>query len=116
MDCREARHLLDQGITPGSTSPERAALGFHLARCPACRTYRAMLQERLLANLLSLDAKPAPKAARPVTPPSDGERVRASFVQALWYAGLALLGAIVLAVVIVLGQAVLSIYHIHQNV
>jgi LCP family protein required for cell wall assembly len=75
-----------------------------------------MLQERLLANLLSLGPKPSPKAARPVTAAPGSPRLRASFVQALWYAGLALIGAIILAVVIMLGQAALSIYHIHQNV
>jgi len=40
MDCREARRLLDQGVTPGSASADRAMLGFHLAGCPACRAYR----------------------------------------------------------------------------
>ena len=51
-ECREARQLIDQGVAPGSTRPERRALGFHLARCAACRAYRAQQNNTLLATLL----------------------------------------------------------------
>jgi LCP family protein required for cell wall assembly len=118
MDCREARRLLDQGVIPGSHSAERAALGFHLASCPDCRAYRATLQEHLLAKLLLTTPKPAPKA--PPTGlsdrPPERRQLRTALVQALWYAGIGLIAAIVLGVGIVLGQAALSIYHTHRNV
>jgi LCP family protein required for cell wall assembly len=52
LDCREARRLIDRGVPPGSTRPERRALGFHLAGCVACRTYRAHNNNDLLAALL----------------------------------------------------------------
>jgi LCP family protein required for cell wall assembly len=65
MDCREARRLLDAGITPGSSTSERAALGFHLAGCEACRSYRAGPDDQLLLNEL-LAALPA--ASRSVIP------------------------------------------------
>jgi len=123
MDCREARRLLDLGVAPGSASAERATLGFHLAGCPSCRDYRKNLQEHLLASLLAHSATPLdrtpplqaaehPEAA--ATPP-EPER-RSPIAQALWYAGLSVVAAIALGVVIVLGQAALSLYHIHQNV
>ena len=41
MDCVEARRLIDAGLRPSSTTPQRAALGFHLARCAGCRAYSA---------------------------------------------------------------------------
>lgn len=68
MDCREARRLLDQGVTPGSARPERAALGFHLAGCAPCRAYRAGGTDALLAALLlepTPEAPPPPRRARP---------------------------------------------------
>jgi LCP family protein required for cell wall assembly len=52
LECREARQLIDWGVSPGSTRPERRALGFHLARCAACRAYRAQQNDTLLATLL----------------------------------------------------------------
>ncbi|MGQ9826959.1 MAG: LCP family glycopolymer transferase [Roseiflexus sp.] len=60
LECREARRLIDQGVSPGSTRPERRALGFHLARCAACRTYRAQKNDTLLASLLEAPLCPAP--------------------------------------------------------
>lgn len=64
MDCSAARRLIDSGVSPGSTNPERAALGFHLAGCPQCRAYRAMGGERgLLAALLADVAAPAAVSA-----------------------------------------------------
>lgn len=70
MDCREARRLLDEGVTPGSSTPGRAALGFHLAGCAACRGYAAHPQDqRLLAELLAAPTRnqqpvPAPQTRR----------------------------------------------------
>jgi polyisoprenyl-teichoic acid--peptidoglycan teichoic acid transferase len=116
MDCREARRLLDQGVIPGSTSAERATLGFHLAGCADCRGYRAALQERLLADLLSNQPRPAPRVPVSTTPAASRPRRRLSPSQVLRYATFGLLTAFVLSAVIVLGQATLSIYHIHQSV
>jgi LCP family protein required for cell wall assembly len=132
MDCREARRLLNQGVTPGSASPERTALGFHLAVCSGCRDYRKNLQNDLLAALLAHDPGPAQAAAPPPAadqprraaevqasasdaPPGSQPR-RSSLSRALWYAGLGVIAAILLGVAIVAGQAALSLYHIRQNV
>lgn len=53
MECDEARQLLDRGVQPGTDAPVRTLLGFHLAQCPACRTYHAESASQLLQNLLS---------------------------------------------------------------
>jgi LCP family protein required for cell wall assembly len=116
MDCHEARRLLDRGVNPGSASPERTTLGFHLTGCPACRAYRAAAQEQLLADLLTQDTQPIAYVP-PKTQPSQAEaRPRNPLSQALWYAALGIIAAIGLGIVIVLGQAALSVYHIRQNV
>ena len=116
MDCQEARRLLDRGVIPGSASPERATLGFHLAGCPACRAYRATVQERLLADLLAREAQPIANAPHDAAPAAAEIRPGTPISRALWYVALGVLTAIGLGVVIVLGQAALSVYHIHQNV
>ncbi len=66
LDCNEARRLINRGITPGSTRSDRRALGFHLARCPACRAYRMHSSDEMLTSLLEtpLDAS-TPSPARP---------------------------------------------------
>jgi polyisoprenyl-teichoic acid--peptidoglycan teichoic acid transferase len=64
MDCREARRLLDQGVTPGSAPPERAALGFHLAGCAACRRYRSNPDDQLLLTDLLAERPPDLRPAR----------------------------------------------------
>jgi polyisoprenyl-teichoic acid--peptidoglycan teichoic acid transferase len=126
MNCPEARRLLARGVSPGSASAERAALGFHLAGCAACRSYRASLNDPLLSSLLAAERAAPPPPAPPaeplaVAPPAPIEsaavrRWRASASQALWYAGLGLLATVVLVVVIVLGGAALSLFNIHRNV
>jgi LCP family protein required for cell wall assembly len=116
MDCHEARRLLDRGVTPGSASPERATLGFHLASCPACRAYRANAQERLLADLLLREAQPIANAPSNTAPTENDSPASSPFSRALWYTALGIIAAIGLGVAIVLGQAALSVYHIHQNV
>lgn len=74
MDCHEARQLLDRGALPGTRTAEHALLGFHLARCPACRHHRERLDGssvHLLAHLLTDTpwAQPAQRpAARTPTP------------------------------------------------
>lgn len=52
MDCTAARALLDQGVVPGPQTPSTTQLGFHLARCPACREYRAQKEDFLLQLLM----------------------------------------------------------------
>jgi LCP family protein required for cell wall assembly len=144
MDCREARRLLEQGVTPGSASAERTKLGFHLSSCPACREYRRQLQDPLLASLMAAAATrpvataPAqapeqPAVVAPAEPPAaelppketpaaetmverPAPAQRSAFARALRYAMLGVLAAVGLGVVIILGQAALSIYHIRQNV
>jgi len=116
MDCHEARRLLDRGVIPGSASPERATLGFHLAGCPACRAYRVAVQDRLLADLLAHEPKLIASPPKEMAQPGGGSRLAASLSRVLWYTALGAIAAIGLGVVIVLGQAALSLYHIRQNV
>lgn len=76
MTCDEARRLLKQGIIPGSTRGRNPELGFHLAGCAACRTYREQLDQRLLSQLITVPGPPpsppqqpaVPKAALPHSP------------------------------------------------
>ncbi|MBC8160832.1 MAG: LysM peptidoglycan-binding domain-containing protein [Roseiflexaceae bacterium] len=64
MLCSETVALLDRGLTPSSADPLRARLGFHLAACATCRTYRTQREgQNLLAALL---AEPLLEAARPL--------------------------------------------------
>lgn len=67
LDCREARRLIDIGIAPGAGRPDRRALGFHLAGCAACRTYRAHRGDALLAALL--ETPPDPGSSPATQPP-----------------------------------------------
>jgi LCP family protein required for cell wall assembly len=122
MNCAEARRLLDQGVRPGSTTPERAQLGFHLAGCAACRAYHASQQDDLLAALLA-QAQPEPAAAAlPEDPPPQPaaapprHQAGAAIGRMLWYAGLGLLATIVLVAVFIIGGAALSLFNIHRNV
>src|SRR5262245_1220828 len=121
MDCPAARRLLEQGVRPGSSPPERAALGFHLAACADCRAYRTLLDDQLLSSLLAAEqAHPQPVAPAPTEPTpiktANSRTWRASFSQALWYGSLGLLAAFLLAVVIVVAGAALSLFNIHRNV
>lgn len=121
MNCSAARRLLEQGVTPGSSPPERAALGFHLAGCADCRTYRANLDDQLLGNLLAATERLPPPTAAVLIEPAAGSAVarrnwRESLSRALWYGSLGLLAAFLLAVVIVIAGAALSIFNIHRNV
>lgn len=129
MNCAEARLLLDRGITPGATPPERAALGFHLAGCAECRAYRAASEHDLLQSLL-LQAHPAPAPKRPdsvhapapvspqvaATPPRQRRKLRTVAAHAMWYIGLSALAALALLVVGTVGWALLTGMQIHRNV
>ena len=121
MDCSVARRLLEQGVRPSSSPPERATLGFHLAGCADCRAYRAIMDDQLLSSLLAAEqTRPQPAAPAPIAPATTSTPARgawrASLSQALWYGGLGLLAALLLAVVIVVVGAAFSIFNIHQNV
>jgi len=125
MNCSAARRLLEQGVRPSSSPPERATLGFHLAGCADCRAYRTQMDSQLLSALLIADgAEPKSAAPAPIEPATGGAAARAvasrswraSLSQMLWYGSLGLLAAFLLAVVIVVGGAALSIFNIHQNV
>ena len=65
MNCPAARRLLEQGVRPSSSPPERAALGFHLAGCADCRAYRTNLEDQLL-NILLAAAETMPQASTTV--------------------------------------------------
>src|SRR5262249_21725448 len=102
MNCREARRLLAQGLRPGSSSPERAALGFHLASCADCRAYRTSVDDQLLSSLLAADQTARqPAAPLPIEPAraavATSRSWRESLSRALWYGSVGLLAAIVLA-------------------
>ncbi|MDQ2999159.1 MAG: LCP family protein [Chloroflexota bacterium] len=122
MNCPAARHRLEQGMRPGSSPPERAALGFHLAGCADCRDYRTNLDDQLLNSLLAaaetmpLATATVPIEATTTTDTATRRSWRASLSQALWYGSLGLLAAFLLAVVIVVVGAALSIFNIRRNV
>ena len=121
MNCPAARRLLEQGVRPSSSPPERAALGFHLAGCADCRAYRTQMDSELLSRLLAADqTMPQPSATPPIEPAtkriSAAQAWRVSLSHALWYGSIGLLAAFVLAVVMVVVGAALSIFNIHQNV
>jgi polyisoprenyl-teichoic acid--peptidoglycan teichoic acid transferase len=121
MNCPAARRLLEQGVRPGSSPPERAALGFHLAGCADCRAYRTQMDSQLLSSLLTAEQpRSQPRATTLIEPVTNGmvagRTWRASLSQALWYGSLGLLAAFLLAVVIIIGGAALSIFNIHRNV
>ena len=125
MDCSAARHLFDQGVTPGSTAPTRAALGFHLAGCAKCRAYRATMEQNLLAELLFQADRPVPTPAQPKftpppiapAPPDRSRRHwRALLGQTLWYAGVGALALIVLLTVGTVAWIGLASFGIHRNV
>ena len=124
MDCSAARHLLDQGVTPGSTTPERAALGFHLAGCGECRAYRTTIEQDLLAELLFPADRPTPTRAQskrtspPIAPPPVRalRQWRALIGQIFWYAGVGTLALIVLLTIGTVGWIALASFGIHRNV
>lgn len=84
MNCSEARSLIDQGVKPGSRHPLRAALGFHLAKCPQCRQYQQ--ESATLLPTLLLEAQPDPREAAAISAlaslpsarvrPANGKRYR----------------------------------------
>ena len=121
MNCPAARRLLEQGVRPRSSPPERAELGFHLAACADCRAYRTHMDGQLLSSLLAAgETRPQSTAPAPIEPATNRTAAsrtwRASLSQALWYGSLGLLATFLLAVVIVVVGAALSIFNIHQNV
>jgi polyisoprenyl-teichoic acid--peptidoglycan teichoic acid transferase len=108
MECREARRLLDDGVSPGSASREQAELGFHLAGCAECRSYRTSPDDyQLLADLL---AQGAP-AGRTVA----ARRTRRTAPGWLGRAGRLLLVLVCLAGLYYLGSAALAVATIAQN-
>ncbi|MDW8391126.1 MAG: LCP family protein [Oscillochloridaceae bacterium] len=114
MECAEARQLLDAGVAPGSTDPRRAALGFHLSRCAACRAYREHPGDLgLLAALLLESPPPAPPAPLPPPMPrtSRGRARPAQRRYAAWVAAIALLAGLGLVV----GRIAVAAYTIQSN-
>src|SRR2546426_423600 len=71
MNCREARRLLDQGLTPGSSSPDRAELGF-----PTFTPYAGPLcgPTRRLLVLRPHPPEPAPPPPQPTLTPRPSQQ------------------------------------------
>lgn len=120
MECSEARRLIDTGVQPGSATAQRAALGFHLASCAACRAYRARPGEHdLLAALLAEQTAPAAAPAaegttailRPAPP-----RVRRRRPAPWWrYAVLGVLAVVALGMGLLAGRIARAAYTIGGN-
>lgn len=94
--------------------------GFTWLAAPACRSYRQMLEQRFLNDLL-LQAEPLPIAspAAPVARPPTAKVAalaataprrpwRARAAHSLWYIGVAMLAALPLTVVAIIGWAALT--------
>lgn len=114
MECAEARQLLDAGMAPGSTDPHRAALGFHLARCAACRAYREHPGDLGLLAALLLETPPlAPSAPlRPPVPRVGRGRARA----ARWrYAAWILAITLLVGLGLLAGRIAVAAYTIQSN-
>lgn len=126
MECREARRLLDEGLTPGPRAPERAALGFHIAACGMCRSYWEGFQSQLLMRMLSEaewpSRNPAPPAAAAVPNPTltttghaGAMALRSDIGRWLWYAGLGVLATLGLLLALTVGAVAVSLLNIHRN-
>lgn len=114
MECAEARQLLDAGVAPGSTDPRRAALGFHLARCAACRAYREHPGDLGLLAALLLEAPPLAPPARPR--PSVPRTRRACAPSTRWrYAAWAVAIALLAGVALLAGRIAVAAYTIQSN-
>lgn len=114
MECAEAWQLLDAGVAPGSTDPRRAALGFHLARCAACRAYREHPGDLGLLAALLLEAPPPAPPARPRLPVTRMRRARPPSTwwrYAAWAVAIALLSGLGL----VAGRIAVAAYTIQSN-
>jgi LCP family protein required for cell wall assembly len=109
MKCREARQLLDSGVRPGSRDPIRARLGFHLAKCPACRAYQQDPHAQLLSELLAAPVAQTP--ARRRLPQWKWQQHPA------WRTGLLALAALlVMTFGYVLGSVGVALFTIQRNV
>lgn len=116
MECSEARRLLRDGVRPGSTDSRRAALGFHLAGCEACRAYRESGGDQgLLADLLAgepLPAAPRRPALRPGPP-----RVRRRRESPWWrYPLVGALALVAISLGLVAGRITRAAYTIGTNI
>lgn len=123
MECAEARRLIDAGVQPGSADPLRASLGFHLARCPACRAYREHPGDvGLLAALLAtpapqpLAAPPPPVTRRLPARPAPPHPSAARRGWPWWRVALSLLvAALLISLVLVVGRIAVAAYTIRGN-
>lgn len=124
MECAEARRLIDAGVRPGSTDPRRAALGFHLARCAACKAYAERPDDAaLLLALLGDDGlepaaappepAPPPGAARPPAPRPSPRRRAPPWLR---YAVLGALALVAVWVAVGVGRFALAAYTTLDNI
>lgn len=112
MNCDISQRLIDRGVAPGTASPMRANLGFHLAGCANCRAYQQHAQANLLAALLEAPSvRPAvPSTVPSLVPPMTAPRRRwRSLVAGL---GIGMLLLILFALVPTVG----ALLRIRQNV
>ncbi|MFV9506796.1 MAG: LCP family protein [Oscillochloridaceae bacterium umkhey_bin13] len=121
MQCSEARSLIEAGVEPGSTEAHRAALGFHLGRCAACRAYRRGEGDAgLLAELLGVTEasppppEPTPPVLRPQRPPPP--RLRRAKPAPFWRIPLIIvLAMLALSLGLVAGRVARAAYTIRGN-
>lgn len=118
MNCDEARRLLDSGMFPGSQTPDRARLGFHLAHCGACQAYRVRLSEQHLAAMLSQPAAAGstagvavPRVHHAAAPVASAPSKKPVWLPwQLWAAAGLLVAVLVLAF-----PLLVSLLHTHEN-
>src|SRR5579859_7855476 len=108
MDCQEARRAIARGVEPGSRTPERVTLGFHIAGCAACRARIALAREHFLSDLLTRPLAHSEPAALPVMALRRRQRWRRP----------ALAGALALVLILLLlvRPLILALVTIEQNI
>lgn len=122
MECSEARRLIDAGVRPGPSEPQRATLGFHLVGCASCRVYLSGGPDQgLLADLLTVAPPrepaplppplPRPARMRPTAPPLPPRRVTPWWRQAL----VVILAVIALSLGLAAGRIARAAYTIREN-
>lgn len=119
MQCTEARRLINAGLSPGSANPQRAALGFHLASCAACRAYRVSAGEQdLLQALLAEGSRLAPPTSELLAARRRPPRVRRRRPRgAPWwhYLTVGVLAVLAISLGLIVGRIARAAYMIGDN-
>jgi LCP family protein required for cell wall assembly len=118
MQCSEARLLIDEGVSPGSTNSLRASLGFHLSGCAACRAYRASASEQALLGSLLAEGTAQELTTQPLSttrprPPRVSSRAR----PAPWwrYFVVGVLAVLAMSLGLIVGRIARAAYTISDN-